>query len=95
MKITKYIFLSLISIFLFSCSNNEKDKIIIFASSSLKNPLTKLCNNYKAETGKKSECTFNSSGRLREKIESGFYADIYFSASFMEVNKLRAPQSSL
>lgn len=50
MKITKYIFLSLISIFLFSCSNNEKDKIIIFASSSLKNPLTKICNNYKAET---------------------------------------------
>lgn len=67
----------------------KKDKIIIFASSSLKNPLTKICNNYKAETGKKAECTFNSSGRLREKIESGFYADIYFSASFMEVNKLK------
>ncbi len=51
MKIILYL---IISIFLFSCSNNKKENIIVFASTSLMNPLTKICNNYQKETGKKN-----------------------------------------
>ncbi|ASJ21285.1 molybdate ABC transporter substrate-binding protein [Brachyspira hampsonii] len=81
----------IISILLFSCSKNkeEKDDIIIFASSSLMNPLTEICTNYEKETGEKIGCSFDSSGRLREQIQSGAYADLYFSSSPYEMNILK------
>lgn len=86
MKIILYL---IISIFLFSCSNNKKENIIVFASTSLMNPLTKICNNYQKETGKKIECSFDSSGRLRNKIQSGADTDLYFSSSINEMNVLK------
>lgn len=49
-KIIKSILYLTILIFLLSCSNKKRDNIIMFSSTSLKNPLTKICNNYKAET---------------------------------------------
>ncbi|EKV57965.1 molybdenum ABC transporter substrate-binding protein [Brachyspira hampsonii 30446] len=81
----------IISILLFSCSKTkeEKDDIIIFASSSLMNPLIEICTNYKKETGEKIGCSFDSSGRLREQIQSGNYADLYFSSSLYEMNMLK------
>ncbi|WP_241392511.1 molybdate ABC transporter substrate-binding protein [Brachyspira hyodysenteriae] len=79
-------------IFLFSCSNFKKEEkdIIIFASASLMNPLSEICTNYEKETGKKIGCSFDSSGRLRKQIQSGAYADLYFSASAREMNALKS-----
>ncbi|MCZ9850448.1 molybdate ABC transporter substrate-binding protein [Brachyspira hyodysenteriae] len=95
MKINKMkaILCFMMSIFLFSCSNfkkEEKDDIIIFASASLMNPLSEICTNYQKETGKKIGCSFDSSGRLREQIQSGAYSDLYFSASASEMNILKS-----
>ena len=91
MKI-KIILYFIISTFLFSCLKNkeEKDDIIIFASASLMNPLSEICTNYEKETGKKIGCSFDSSGRLREQIQSGAYSDLYFSASAREMNALKS-----
>ena len=82
----------IISIFLFSCSDaeKEKDNIIIFASARLMSRLSEICTNYEKETGKKIECLFDSSGRLRKQIQSGSYSDLYFSASIREMNILKS-----
>ena len=79
-----------ILIFLLSCSNdNGKENIIIFSTTSLRNPLVKICNNYQAETKNKIECIFDSSGRLRQRIQNNDYADLYISASIDEINILK------
>ena len=57
----------IISIFLLSCSKKANNSIVIFASDSLKSPLSDIVNNYESETGKKVEVSFNSSGKLLKK----------------------------
>ena len=89
-KLIKTILYFIMSIFLFSCSNDQNENVIIFASSSLKTPLIKICNNYREETGKEIECLFNSSGKLREQIQKGDYADLYFSSSVNNINILKS-----
>lgn len=79
----------IISIFLLSCSKKANNSIVIFASDSLKSPLSDIVNNYESETGKKVELSFNSSGKLAEKIESEFYTDLYISSSTKEIDKLK------
>lgn len=79
----------IISIFLLSCSKKANNSIVIFASDSLKSPLSDIVNNYESETGKKVEVSFNSSGKLAEKIESEFYTDLYISSSIKEIDKLK------
>ena len=79
----------IISIFLLSCSKKANNSIVIFASDSLKSPLSDIVNNYESETGKKVEVSFNSSGKLAEKIESEFYTDLYISSSIDEIYKLK------
>ncbi len=89
-KTIKLILCLVISIFFLSCSNsNNKENIIIFSTTSLRNPLVKICNNYKAETKNEIECLFDSSGRLRQRIQNNDYADLYISASIDEINILK------
>ena len=89
-KTMKSILCLTILIFLLSCSNdNGKENIIIFSTTSLRNPLVKICNNYQAETKNKIECIFDSSGRLRQRIQNNDYADLYISASIDEINILK------
>ena len=89
-KTMKSILCLTILIFLLSCSNdNGKENIIIFSTTSLRNPLVKICNNYQAETKNKIECIFDSSGRLRQRIQNDDYADLYISASINEINILK------
>lgn len=88
----KKIFLCFILlVFLLSCKNKkEEDNIItMFASTSLRNALKEICQNYKSDTGIEVKCLFNSSGKLRETIEAGDCSDIYFSSSLKEVNTLK------
>lgn len=79
----------IISIFLLACSKKANNSIVIFASDSLKSPLSDIVRNYESETGKKVEVSFNSSGKLAEKIESEFYTDLYISSSIDEIYKLK------
>ncbi|WP_038375230.1 molybdate ABC transporter substrate-binding protein [Brachyspira alvinipulli] len=89
-KTIKLILCLTILIFLLSCSNdNGKENIIIFSTTSLRNPLVKICNNYQAETKNKIECIFDSSGRLRQQIQNDDYADIYISSSINDMNILK------
>lgn len=86
----KKLFLCLVLfVLLLSCKKQESKNITVFASSSLRRALKEICHNYESDTGVSIECIFNSSGKLREQIESGSYPDIYFSSSRREINTLK------
>lgn len=87
-QIKHYFIFHYINILIIS-SKKANNSIVIFASDSLKSPLSDIVNNYESETGKKVEVSFNSSVKLAEKIESEFYTDLHISSSIKEIDKLK------
>ncbi|PTX60820.1 molybdate transport system substrate-binding protein [Melghirimyces profundicolus] len=75
---------------LFGCApENERREVVVLAASSLTDALGELEKKYEAEhPGLNLVISFASSGKLRQQIEQGAPADIFFSAGSLEMDKL-------
>lgn len=56
------------------------DSVTVFAAASLKESLTQIANDWKAETGKQVKLSFAASSALAKQIDEGAPADIFISA---------------
>lgn len=59
--------------------DNDRD-LLVFAATSLRDPLTEISNRYESETGNNVDLSFGGSQSLAQQIVSGAPADVFISA---------------
>jgi molybdate transport system substrate-binding protein len=67
----------------------EKEKLTVYAASSLTDVFTEISRGFEKRTGYKVEIGFGSSGTLRARIEGGAPADVYATASLRHAEILQ------
>lgn len=99
--ITMYLwiaYLSAVCLALIGCGVEED--LLVFAATSLRDPLTEVSEHYKSESGVNVDLSFGASQSLAQQIASGAPADVFISAGigpvhFLEQRELASiPDSS-
>jgi len=67
----------------------SQNQITVLAAASLKKPLTALAQQYKKQTGTDVVLSFGPSGGLTEQILQGQKCDLFFSADWRYIEKLK------
>ena len=66
-----------------------EDALLVFAATSLRDPLTRISESYESETGATVNLSFGASQSLAQQIASGAPADIFISAGAAPVDFLQ------
>ena len=66
-----------------------EDALLVFAATSLRDPLTQLSERYESESGANVDLSFGASQSLAQQIASGAPADVFISAGTPPVDFLR------
>lgn len=71
-------------------ASTRQGELILFGAMSLTDVLTEFSERFHTETGNRIFCNFASSSTLQRQIEKGATADIFVSASPMQVDSLQS-----
>lgn len=87
------VFIMMLSLFSVTVSGKQKAQLMISAAASLQGPLQIIASQYQQNNPEvKLILNFGSSGSLRQQIEQGAPADIFFSASEKDMDLLADKQ---